>query len=625
MRLLSFLLVLAFLGCAELAYGQKDESIQQKTKLRSKKQISYSIADAQRAMQSDPELAIRMLNDVVARSIQEDDPNSTRAAYILLGDINYDNQLYTQAIDRFEKALALSNTDNTPEILYKLGQASLPINASRAQEYFLQCNSSINSNTLLCNEGLADAYNQLNAHEKALELLKELERNYRSTGGSDLARIQAKLADTYAAQKNIVEAQLNYRNARNNFQTIEGDQDPVILQNASKNLSEVQSYDDNVNLRKENIGYYEDNNKEEEAVIERLELAEVYVSGGQADEAQSNLDKLKPIISEYPANEVKAEYYKTSSEVYAAEGEYRKAVEAFQQYSDVQDSVYSYREKELNKRIAISNLQKDVDVSEKESINRLDRSKYEESLVEKQQWLIYLLSLLLLGALLSAYLIYRNVQSKQRANKLLELRSLRSEMNPHFIFNALGNVNEYIAANDERKANRFLSDFSKLMRLVLELNKNDLIPLQQEIDLSKLYLKLEHARWNNKFDYDIDIPEFIEQNELSVPPLLLQPYIENAVWHGLRYLDGQGKLSIQLSQSMGNTRIVIEDNGIGRARSTSLKTKNQKLNQSTGIKNTQRRAQIINELYDTAYQVNIEDAFPGEEHVGTRVTINLMS
>ena len=149
-------------------------------------------------------------------------------------------------------------------------------------------------------------------------------------------------------------------------------------------------------------------------------------------------------------------------------------------------------------------------------------------------------------------------------------------MNPHFIFNALNSVNSFIATNDERTANKYLSDFSQLMRSVLENSEQDFIPLEKEIDLLELYTKLEHFRFKDKFDYSITVDENVKVNEFQIPPMLLQPYIENAVWHGLRYKQEKGKLEINIAQkTKDEITITIIDDGVGREKSKALKTENQ--------------------------------------------------
>ena len=138
----------------------------------------------------------------------------------------------------------------------------------------------------------------------------------------------------------------------------------------------------------------------------------------------------------------------------------------------------------------------------------------------------------------------------------------------------MNSVNNYIAKNDERSANRYLSEFSTLMRAVLENSEEDFISLSRELELIELYVKLEHSRFTEKFDYTINIDEQIDAEAFQIPPMLLQPYIENAIWHGLRYKEEKGTLSIQLMQKETDLiEIRITDNGIGRKKSKGVKNK----------------------------------------------------
>ena len=155
---------------------------------------------------------------------------------------------------------------------------------------------------------------------------------------------------------------------------------------------------------------------------------------------------------------------------------------------------------------------------------------------KRQQYVIYsLIGGFLLMSLL-AYFMFRTNKQQQLANNLLALKSMRSQMNPHFIFNALNSVNSFIAVNDERSANRYLSEFSTLNAFGFrKFLTKILFPLAKEVELLELYVKLEHNRFKEKFDYTISVSEEINLNEYAIPPMLLQPYIENAIWHGLRY------------------------------------------------------------------------------------------
>ena len=216
----------------------------------------------------------------------------------------------------------------------------------------------------------------------------------------------------------------------------------------------------------------------------------------------------------------------------------------------------------------------------------------------------------------------RSNKQRKLANNLLALKSLRSQMNPHFIFNALNSVNSFIASNDERTANRYLTDFSTLMRSVLENSEEDFIPLEKEIELLKLYLKLEHSRFKDKFDYQFNIAENVNINDFKIPPMLLQPYVENAVWHGLRYKKEKGLLQVNIQQKDAETiEIVITDNGIGRKKSKALKSSNQQKRKSKGMKNIKQRISILNQMYKDKVDVFISDL--QEDETGTKVTLTL--
>jgi LytS/YehU family sensor histidine kinase len=218
--------------------------------------------------------------------------------------------------------------------------------------------------------------------------------------------------------------------------------------------------------------------------------------------------------------------------------------------------------------------------------------------------------------------MYRNINQQRYANNLLALKSLRSQMNPHFIFNALNSVNTFIATSDERAANKYLTDFSLLMRSVLENSEEDFIPLEKEIELLELYVQLEHFRFQDKFDYNIEVDPEIDIKQYMIPPMLLQPYVENAVWHGLRYRPDKGQLTIHFSKTYADIiEITISDNGIGREKSKALKTLNQKKQKSQGMSNIKKRITILNTMYKDKVDVFISD-LTGEEE-GTQVKLVL--
>lgn len=315
------------------------------------------------------------------------------------------------------------------------------------------------------------------------------------------------------------------------------------------------------------------------------------------------------------------------SEVYRDAGEFDKALSAYQDYVDLVDKLYLKKEQEISQAARFSKdiINKQNRILSLESDRELSESKYQftEEQSKRQKLIIYSLVGGVLLLLILAFLMFKFIKQQRLANNLLALKSLRSQMNPHFIFNALNSVNSFIASNDERTANKYLTDFSLLMRAVLENSEEDFIPLEKEIELLQLYTKLEHFRFQDKFDYQIHIDENIKITDFVIPPMLLQPYIENAVWHGLRYKKTKGLLEINITQNKPDEiKISITDDGIGREKSKALKTKNQQKQNSKGMGNIKKRVSILNAMYKDKVDVAIED-FTYQEDTGTKVEVTL--
>ncbi len=205
------------------------------------------------------------------------------------------------------------------------------------------------------------------------------------------------------------------------------------------------------------------------------------------------------------------------------------------------------------------------------------------------------------------------------------LAVLRLQMNPHFVFNSLNSIGNFILKNEPLKASGYLTKFSKLIRLIFDSAQSEWVPLDQEIKSLELYIELEQLRFNHKFDLIINVSEEINRGSVIVPPLLLQPFVENAIWHGLMPKEGErGELFLHYWLHQDKLCMSIEDNGIGRTASMKSRTGRISTLQKQGIKLTDERIQIINEIYDTKIQAVIKDLI--DEHgdpAGTRVIVSL--
>ncbi len=230
-------------------------------------------------------------------------------------------------------------------------------------------------------------------------------------------------------------------------------------------------------------------------------------------------------------------------------------------------------------------------------------------------------SLIALVLLLAGLLFFRQrARNKERiAARLVELRSLRAQMNPHFIFNALNSVNHYVALHDERKANQYLTDLSGLMRKVLSYSELDLIELDDELELLEQYMRLEHERFSDRFELHCEIDPAVRNAGLRVPPMLVQPFIENAIWHGLRHKEGKGLLALSVKDAGDTVRFEVTDDGIGRTKAAELKRTHAKA--SKGIDNARNRIALVNSLYHAQLTLHVEDL--NADGTGTRVRFDV--
>ncbi|MFN8245072.1 MAG: histidine kinase [Ferruginibacter sp.] len=266
-------------------------------------------------------------------------------------------------------------------------------------------------------------------------------------------------------------------------------------------------------------------------------------------------------------------------------------------------------------------------VAETESrIRELENEKaLKDDLIKRKSMFNYWLTgSLVLMAGFAAVILF--VLKKLRVkNKKIALQSLRREMNPHFIFNSLNSVNQFIAQHNELEANRYLTRFSTLMRRVMENSTHDFVLFSKEYELLYNYLELEKTRFQDAFDFKINVNDhWLHDEQLFIPGMLVQPHLENAIWHGLRYGDNRGLLELSFTRTATGMDIMVEDNGIGIAKSELHKTENQKKRSGRGIRNTMERINILNELYGQRITCSVEDKPYPESGVRVRISVPVM-
>lgn len=192
-----------------------------------------------------------------------------------------------------------------------------------------------------------------------------------------------------------------------------------------------------------------------------------------------------------------------------------------------------------------------------------------------------------------------------------ERKALRLQMNPHFIFNTLNSIQYFILQNDKLSSNRYLTMFSKLMRLTLDNSQHNTIDLHDELEALRLYVELEALRFEEKFDYFFDIDQTIPSGDIQIPSMIIQPYVENAIKHGLMNKEGKGELSIVVRQEGDDILCMVKDDGVGREKADAIKKQRQMQHISMGTKITEDRLNLINSLYGSELRIKYTDLKDG--------------
>lgn len=297
-------------------------------------------------------------------------------------------------------------------------------------------------------------------------------------------------------------------------------------------------------------------------------LATSFVHNHQFDSAIHYFREAISFAQKGPRKKPSPIYYKGLIEAYKLKGDYASALQ-------VADSAYEIETRDIKQieAVKVAEIQakyetekKDRNIAELSSRNALN-----EKIIRQQRWTLVLALLVFLGGLLVFYFIHRQYRLKER-NRLLqsenrrlnmEQKLLQAQLNPHFIFNSIANLQSLVASGDTKESVRYLSAFSGLLRNVLEQSRRDFIGLDEEITSLENYLQLNKMRFSGLFDYRIDVDKHLSPENVLIPPMLVQPFVENAIEHGFRNIDYKGILTVFFKTDNHQMFITIEDNGKG--------------------------------------------------------------
>ncbi|WP_339751263.1 tetratricopeptide repeat protein [uncultured Winogradskyella sp.] len=484
--------------------------------------------------------------------------------------------------------------------------------------------NTVNRSIAVSQNSIGNIYLALKQYDLAIsQFNKSLEIEKKADNKLGLAINYHNIGYAEEAKGNLDSALVNYEKSLDYNNAIDSEIGRVICENSIGGIY----------LKKENY-------KEAEPIIkEALEkalklddqfyIASTYLNLGQLEiklyqlsSAEKNLNKALEIATAYNLKSSVAESNKLLSEINQENKNFKSALDYYQKAVEIENTILTEQNLQYVNDIAI-------EYENENKTNQIKTLALENEAVrlrlEKNKKILLYTSLSLVVLSIALFIINRTKALKRDKHILtLEQDMLRSQMNPHFIFNSLNSIKLYIINNEKENAVYYLNKFSKLIRKILMASKEKETSLKDELETMKLYMNIENIRFSNEIDFSINVDESINIEIIKVPSLVLQPFLENALWHGLSSKSEDKKVELNvIKKSPDYITVEIIDNGIGRIASRKIKDLKKLKQKSVGIDITKARLANFSEAFVNSYNLEIEDLYNNKTPSGTKVVLQI--
>ncbi len=579
-----------------------------------------------------PEKSIEFYNKSLEIAIEQNDLQKQAEVLKKIGTVYLIKLVnYNKALEFYNKALEICKKANDKNVMAacynnigvtynRMGQYDKAI---ENQLYQLKINeqSGNKKGIAISNSNIGNIYNSLNENDKALEYYQNsLKMSNEINDTNAIANALMNIGVIYQEiDSNTISLEYHYRAL--NLKRILNDKANVAntLSNIGLiylNIRQVEQAFDNFSQALE---IYREIKNNFGISLSLLNIGSVYVKQNQIKKAKSSFFDALSIAKEIESKPLIQNIYYHLFTLYQDNNTYKEALDYHILYSQVKDSLYTT---EIHKQIA--ELQTKYETEKKENeINNLTKEKeirglkisQQESKITQQRIQTYSLIFLLFLLGFSAYLFFtryklrqKNFQNELEKNNLkIEQKLLRTQMNPHFIFNSLNSIQSFISENEAFLAESYLSKFARLMRSILDNSRMEFIPIEDDISTLRLYMELEKLRFNNKFDFNIIVDPKIVTDFTLIPPMLIQPFVENAILHGIMYKETKGSIEVIFRQMEHTISCMVKDDGVGREIAMEKKKKNSSKRKSHGLQVTKERLELLNEKRKTNISIKIID------------------
>lgn len=515
-------------------------------------------------------------------------------------------------------------------------------NYEKSLEYNLKSleikNQMVENGLLKTEKSLAQSYNNIGTtydllkqfqkalkyHQKALQIRKKLSD---STG---IARSLHNFGSVYEKQKEYKEALKYYQEALALREKLGSKRE---IAETLNNLGNIMKF---LNDNEKALAYYNEAlhlfteiNDKGRATFATNNIAGIYLKQKKPSKAYPYIIEGIELAIETGQKKTLGEIYANLVDYYVLTGDYKNAFKTQEKFLQLKDTLYSTN---LAEKVSEMQTKYETERKEKEIVLLTKDNEIQSLKIRKQSIQLYLLITVVLVVVLIGSLLFSRYKLKQKhyhselekKNLETEQRLLRSQMNPHFIFNSLNSIQSYISGNDAFIAMTYLSKFAKLMRYILENSRKKMISLEDEVNTLQLYIELERIRFKQKFDFIIEIDPKLQPETTYIPPMLIQPFVENSIKHGLRNIKEQGHLQLNFKSNNEVIFCSINDNGIGRDQAQKLNKDKKGKHKSLGMHLTKERLEALNSESKSDIKVEIIDLKNEKgEPAGTEVQITL--
>jgi tetratricopeptide (TPR) repeat protein len=559
--------------------------------------------------------------------------NGLANAAINQGNVNIISGNYAEAKKQFKKAKAifesaLESDEENKILIYGLARcfSSLGVIFSQEGNYYealdnyqngLELYQKINNKSSISKSynNIGIVYKSRGNNAKALDYFKKALKIQEETGEQTMPVTLTNIGVIYFEDNKPAEAFSYYTKAEKLFKTIENTRGAALLQNywgdyyvKMKTLAKAEEH------YRKSLEMYEGIQNKFGASLALYNLGALYFEQKKYGQAMPLATKSLDYAKEIGVLDQTYHSEKLMSDIYDVQNQPELSLQHYKNYIIARDSLNNM---ESTKKFDRAEM--DFEYQKKEAL-------YQEK--NKREHLLLVFSII--GTLLIIGLIFLLINRYQVKRRLTlqkevaeyEQKALHLQMNPHFVFNCLGSISSFIVQNGTDSALKYLSKFSKLMRLTLEYSKDTLIPIDKEIESLQNYLELEQLRFHEKFEFIIKSSESVEFN-MGLPPLLIQPFVENAILHGLVPKEGSGLIKVDFDVENGQLICTISDNGIGITKSAAIKENSMKAHKSMALEITKKRLEIMEATISKSAQIEIKELEENNAVTGTQVTLRL--